>query len=124
MFVPNNDWIWSVLEFEGIGCAPDNLSMAEFEAILDSQEKGKIMSWREVCEFGDAIEQTYNFLLVAVRSISDIIKPKEPYVNAEDYIFAIEAFDSTSWTVWSENADVVGFVRKIPGVRIFSSSFG
>jgi hypothetical protein len=38
--VPPNDWIWSVLEFDGIGSAPDGLRMADFEEGLRLLENG------------------------------------------------------------------------------------
>ncbi|MNL84752.1 hypothetical protein D3C87_2128280 [compost metagenome] len=32
--IPDNDWTWSLLDFYGIGIAPDGMPMADFEVIV------------------------------------------------------------------------------------------
>ncbi|WP_052451349.1 hypothetical protein [Pseudomonas batumici] len=116
--IPDNDWVWSVLEFQGVGCAPDGLSMDEYEDFLFSQERGDIMTWGQLLEFAQLMEQTFNCLVVAVNTVAEIIKPSDVEIVPETYVLAIEAFDSTHWTLWSDRSETIRAVSQLSAVRL------
>lgn len=118
--IPDNDWVWSVLEFQGVGCAPNDLSMDEYEDFLRSQEKGDIMAWEQLLEFALPMEQTFNCLVIAVNTTTEIIKPAGFEIVPETYVLAIEAFDSTDWKLWSGNPEIIRAVRQLPSVRLLN----
>ncbi|NWB97640.1 hypothetical protein HX882_17215 [Pseudomonas gingeri] len=111
--IPDNDWVWSVLEFQGVGCAPNGLSMDDYEDFLLSQEKGDIMTWGQLIEFAQPMEQTFNCLVVAVNMAAEIIKPTGFEIIPETYALAIEAFDSAEWTLWSDKPEVIRAVSQL-----------
>lgn len=118
--IPDNDWVWSVLEFQGVGCAPNGLSMDEYEDFLLSQEKGDIMTWEQLLEFAQPMEQTFNCLVVAVNATTEIIKPADFEIVPETYVLVIEAFDSAEWTLWSDRSEIIRAVRQLPEVRLLN----
>ncbi len=58
--VPENNWMWVVLDFYGIGNAPNDLSMDDFEKLVQSKSKGVAMTWSELKNFADSLVQTYD----------------------------------------------------------------
>ncbi|MGA8135229.1 MULTISPECIES: hypothetical protein [Pseudomonas] len=122
--IPDNDWVWSVLEFQGVGCAPDGLSMDEYEAFLLSQERGDIMTWGQLLEFSQSMEQTFNCLVVAVNTVAEIIKPSGFEIVPETYVLAIEAFDSTCWTLWSDRPEITQALGLVQGLSVAGGTSG
>lgn len=120
--VEENDWTWSVLEFEGVGQAPYNLWMSDFEDMLIESKKGAIMSWCEINKFATNIEQTYWCIVIATLSADEIVKPTGPEFVPNNCLFAFEAFDSTEWTVWSDDAKIIDAAANIQGARILKRS--
>ena len=101
--IPDNDWIWSVLEFDGVGVPPDDLSMDEFEEFLRREERGRIFTWTELVEFIRGINQAFSCFIVAVDSVDKITKPSEVDECPVGCIMAVEAFDSSEWIIWSDD---------------------
>jgi len=101
--LPDDDWVWSVLEFYGVGTAPNGLPMADFEALTRSEPKGFIMNWSELKNFAGSLDQTYDCLIVAARSVQDISNDKSSKENFSNCEVVIEAFDSTEWSVWARD---------------------
>jgi hypothetical protein len=95
--LPENDWVWSFLEFDGIGIAPNNLSMNEFEELIRADATGFKMNWHELLQFAESIQQTINCLLVAVKEINDLQAAELDADNFSSCEIVIQAFDSTEW---------------------------
>lgn len=123
--VPPNNWVWSVLEFDGIGNAPDGLHMADFQESLSLLEKGWIVGWDQLVDFAKGIQQASWCFIVAVDSVEKLKKPIEVDEAPEDCIIALEAFDSSEWTIWSDDDELLyrfdslldSFVRKEPSLE-------
>lgn len=118
----DNNWTWTVCEFDGIGQAPYNLSMSDFEDMLIESKKGAIMSWCEINEFATNIEQVYWCIVIATLSADEIVKPTGPEFVPNNCLFAFEAFDSTEWTVWSDDEKIIDAAARIQGARILKRS--
>ncbi len=106
-FVPDNKWIWAVLEFYGVGIAPAGLAMPDFEERLRDLEKGWLFSWEELCLFANDIEQVFDCFIVAVDSVDKIRKPIEVDEPPQNCFIALEAFDSHEWIIWSDAPELL-----------------
>ena len=88
-----------MLWFDGIGIAPNDLSMEQFIEQIQENATGFKMNWQQCLEFSSTLEQTFDCLLVAVNQLSDL-KPEElSKNNFSNCLVLIEAFDSTEWSV-------------------------
>lgn len=105
--VPDNKWIWAVLEFYGVGIAPAGLAMPDFEERLRSLEKGWVFSWEELRLFANDIEQVFDCFIVAVDSVDKIRKPIEVDEAPQNCFIAFEAFDSHEWIIWSDAPELL-----------------
>ncbi|MFD3937323.1 hypothetical protein ACFWSF_06655 [Streptomyces sp. NPDC058611] len=106
--IPDNDWIWSVLEAHGIWSVPagdrtsgipGDLSAEAFEDLVQASPTGFVLGWSELRAFAADLEQNHWLTVVAVRSADDLVGAE---LRAEDYsrcLVLLEAFDSGSWTV-------------------------
>lgn len=105
--IPENDYIWKIIFFEGIGTAPENLRMEEFEALVEAKPDGYSMTWSEIQIFACSLEQTIDCLIVAGKTDPKIIGDKlmkESFIDSE---IIIEAFDSTEWAVWAKDQNLM-----------------
>ncbi|WP_133175418.1 hypothetical protein [Sphingomonas oleivorans] len=97
------DFVWSILDFDGVGIAPNNMRMDEFTAMARSQPNGILLRWQELVSFSAHIHQTYDCLIVGAEKESDIDRTK---IVAGDYAavtVVIEAVDMSYWNVWAPN---------------------
>ncbi|MFK0155157.1 hypothetical protein ACIQVK_24135 [Streptomyces sp. NPDC090493] len=97
--VPENKWVWSVLDFDGIGQGVDGLGYAEFRQKMASSSQGYVMSWAQVREFATGVGQFFDLLLVAARE-RRLLDPER--FAAGDFAgcpLVLTASDSTWWTV-------------------------
>lgn len=103
--IPENNWVWAVLDFYGIGNAPNDLSMEDFEKLVRSKPNGVIMTWYELNNFASSLDQTYDCLIVAAKSPQNISKDRSAKENFSNCEVVIEAFDSTEWSVWTRDSE-------------------
>lgn len=99
--IPENELVWSVLDFYGIGEAPDNFSMDEFEQVVRKKPGGFMMSWPELKKFADRLDQSIDCVIVGARSEQDVLKTnfaENDFVSCE---IVLSVFDSTEWSVWA-----------------------
>jgi hypothetical protein len=102
--VPANDWMWHVLEFEGIGIAPNDMSMAEFETI--ARARGYPMDWTAFTRFARDAEQSW-WCTIAALDHADPRRGRE--IIDSDFAHAhvvLEAFDSSTWTIRSASQSI------------------
>jgi len=104
--IPNNNWVWAVQHFYGVGEAPGGLSMPEFEEICDSTPGGVRFSWDDIKNFASHINEVWDCFIVAVLNESMLTT----YVNHEninDCIMFIEGIDSTIWNIILGNEPIL-----------------
>ncbi|GAA4019529.1 hypothetical protein [Streptomyces plumbiresistens] len=114
--VPDNNWTWSVLEFDGIGQGAGSLGYAEFREKVGSSPQGYVMSWAQVREFAAGVRQCFDLLLVAARD-RRLLDPER--FAAGDFtgcLMVLTASDSTWWTV-EIDADIDGASGLATGLR-------
>jgi hypothetical protein len=97
--LPENNWTWSILDFDGIGKMPQDMSIDEFIELIKKNPSGLMMSWEELKNFSNSIEQTFDCLIVAVLSMEKLDGSKFIRDNFSDCLVVINAFDSSEWTV-------------------------
>lgn len=105
--VPANDWVWAVFEFDGFGIAPDGLNMCDFQDGLGSQGKGWVFSWNELLRFAQGVDHAHFCFVAAFDSVNDIQKPPAVDEAPEGCIIALEAFDSSEWTIWADDDELL-----------------
>lgn len=100
--VPVGEFNWYVLTFDGMGKAPDNLSMEEFEAKIADSSDGYSVSWEGLLKFSDGLEQTFDCVIVGVGR--NVVIDRRRVLNG-DYTsceVVIDAFDSSEWKICSQ----------------------
>lgn len=100
--VPSNDWLWSVLEYDGIGLVPYLGGVESFERDVASRETGYHFSWNGLCEFSEGLAQTIECSVVAVADEGLLKGIRQDWDYSARCKLAIEAFDSTEWTIWAD----------------------
>jgi len=102
--IPMNNLLWRVLHFEGVGKAPDGLTMSGFEQAARASPDGYHLTWDELLNFANEIEQVWDCLIVGTSNNTPIqrdIIGTGVFLNC-DYI--IEANDSTDWQLGTRNS--------------------
>ncbi|MGW0120203.1 hypothetical protein [Streptomyces sp. NPDC003327] len=97
--IPDNDWMWSVLEFGGIVQGNSGMEYSDIRQRVDSSPHGYVMSWEQVRKFAAGVRQCFDLLLVAV---SDRPKLNPELFAAGDFaecFMMLSASDGTWWTV-------------------------
>lgn len=105
--IPNNQHIWSILYFDGTGMMPNDLSVDEFADLVRAKPNGLIMTWTELRYFARSLTQTYDCLIVAAKSMRDISDDKSLRENIDNCTVVIEAFDSSEWSIWACDPQVM-----------------
>jgi hypothetical protein len=96
--IPDNDLLWSFLEFEGVGgTGPRGESILEFEELVPTSRTGYRLSWSELVRFAGQLEQTINCFLVAARTTSALERAADDFGSDAESVVIIEAVDSTTW---------------------------
>ncbi len=105
--LPANGLRWHVLDFEGIGTAPDNMTMETFEHAVHASPEGYSLSWDKLLVFAGSIEQTWNCLIVGCQPDAPIVAAHMRVQGFTGCRYVVQAFDSTEWSIGSsETADV------------------
>ena len=97
--VEPNNLNWYVLDFNGIGQAPNDLSMDEFEDAIRLDSTGYKMTWDELMVFARGLDQTIECLIIALEPNIEFI---DEDLTKDDFLsckIIIQAFDSTEWRV-------------------------
>lgn len=95
--IPDNNWTWSLFEFEGIAISPYEMGIPEFEDLLANARYGVNFSWDELTRFGTTVSDIHSCVVAAVTH------PVEYSALAEGatagVIVLIRIIDSTEWNV-------------------------
>ena len=97
--MPSNSWVWNVVEFDGVGHMPDELSVDEFERAARMLPFGHRMTWSELNAFAAGVSDTW--WLLALASLPDeILVPED--IRTDDFrrnVFVLRGFDSSTWEI-------------------------
>ncbi|MFE6910396.1 hypothetical protein [Streptomyces erythrochromogenes] len=103
--INGQEWNWRVLEFYGVGEMPNDLSVDEFEDLVDSSPHGIEFDWPGILEFAGSLEQTHDLVLVAVAKGQPL--PTLSQNDWSSYPCAIEALDSYEWVITTQSGALV-----------------
>ncbi|MEU0236312.1 hypothetical protein ABZ234_01345 [Nocardiopsis sp. NPDC006198] len=95
--VPENNWKWVLLEFDGAGDMPRGMTFWQLEEELMDREGGVSLGWEEVKNFSEGLHQEIEMRMVAVDW--DVRVQFETFLDLDFYV-AVEARDSSEWEVW------------------------
>lgn len=111
--IPENDLVWSILEFNGMGAIPDSLSMDEFEELVRRKPGGLIMSWSELKKLASGIYQTIDCIIVGAKTERDILNAHKAGDDFSSCEVLLNAFDSTEWSVWARDSEVMEMLATV-----------
>jgi hypothetical protein len=111
--VPGNQWTWYVLDFYGIGRAPDGQPMIAFEEEIRSSDNGVAMTWTELNDFARALDQTIDCQIVATVLQSPVSRDRVERKDFCGYEMVLDGFDSTEWAVWARDSNVSDRVARV-----------
>ena len=95
--VPENNWNWYIYEFSAVGTAPNNLDMSSFEEMVLFLDNGYLISWRDLQELADSLDDVDRFLAVASLEVNSYKRIIEN--DFIDFFCQIDLFDSSSWEI-------------------------
>ena len=95
--LPNNNWSWRVLDFDGVGKPSTVMSMEEFYTTTRSTPGGFIFCWNDLMGFSKQLEQTWDCLIVAAKSTKNLILGELEKDNFSNCLLVLNAIDSTTW---------------------------
>jgi len=101
--LPANDLLWHVLDFEGVGTAPDGMTMEAFEHAVHASPEGYNLTWNNLLTLASGIEQTWNCLIVGSQFGAMIVAEHIEAENFANCRYVIQAFDSTEWSIGTTN---------------------
>jgi hypothetical protein len=120
--VDENDWAWQIRDFVGVGAAPAGESMQEFETAV--RRTPIDMSWNELGQFAEAIEQVQDCLIVGVDRAAGSSRASHVGEDTVGTRLVIEADDSTTWEITSPDAFLLERIANRLGVRRSGSRTG
>jgi hypothetical protein len=92
---PDNDFVWTIVEFFGTGRAPAGMSMPDFEDEVRSTPAGVGMTWPEFRRFSADLDQTFDCDVMAFRAPGGVVGQSE----MDAAVAKISAFDSSEWEI-------------------------
>lgn len=100
--VPENDWVWSILEFNGVGEMPSDIPFMEFRKMLRELPVGLTLKWDELLKFARSLEYTIDCLIVGAVSIAKLNADELWADNFQGCEVALEAIDGGIWLLGAE----------------------
>jgi hypothetical protein len=97
--IPENDWVWSILDFDGVGRVPGGLDYHEFRDRVLATHEGYVMSWSELQDFAAGIRQFFDLLAVAVKERDGLSADRFAVDDFGGCLMTLAAIDSGSWEV-------------------------
>ncbi|WP_146073546.1 hypothetical protein [Amycolatopsis sp. CA-126428] len=108
--IADNDLVWSFLEFDGVGTAPHGLTIPEFEAMARQERVGYVLTWPELLQFAEDVQQVHSCFLVATDSSAKLEQIADEFDSGLGALFYLRGFDNSQWEIGvqedSEYADL------------------
>lgn len=101
--VPDNDLVWSILEFNGMGEVHGYLTMDEFESKVNIGGGGLLVEWHELKAISKTLEQVVDCVIVGARTEQCILDARVAEGDFSLCEIVLSAFDSTEWSVWARD---------------------
>ncbi|CAG9000311.1 MAG: hypothetical protein CENE_02306 [Candidatus Celerinatantimonas neptuna] len=111
--IPENNLVWSIIEFNGTGIAPFDLSMDEFEELVSNKPCGLTLTWNELKRISSGFYQTFDCLIVGAKTNKDISDALTIGDNFYVCDVLLNAFDSTEWSVWARDVELMKQFRAV-----------
>jgi hypothetical protein len=92
--VDGKAWSWRMLEFEGTTKVGSTLNLHEVNSRIQADPGGLRLTWDELVDFADDVDQAVNCTLQAFRGTTDT-----------ERVMEIEALDSSEWIIWADDND-------------------
>lgn len=109
--IPGDGLNWSILDFYGVGRPPGGETMAEFEERVRGSAIGHRISWPELRDFANDLEQTIDCTIVAAESEEELRVLAQDVDNDEKLRVMIRALDSTKWEVKIRDSNLESAAR-------------
>lgn len=97
--IPKNNLLWRILYHDGVGVAPNGMTMDAFEAAIRASPDGYRATWDELVVLSAGLEQTWDCLIVGSPPDIPIEAATVEAAGFPGCEFVIEAFDSSTWTI-------------------------
>ncbi|MFK0170334.1 hypothetical protein ACIQU5_16150 [Streptomyces sp. NPDC090306] len=97
--IPDNDWVWSMLEFDGMLQGVTGLEYSESGQKVASSPQGYVMSGAQVREFATGVRQCFDLLLVAAGERHLLDPERFAAGDFTGFPLFLTVSDSTWWTV-------------------------
>lgn len=112
--IPPNGWVWTIFEFNAFGPPFKGLPLEEFESQVLNGQLGCQLSYDDLVELADVVEQTVDILAVAANKVEDF--GREDLLREEfgRYNFVVQIIDSSEVLLGANDrvCDAVGVLRE------------
>ncbi|POM10654.1 hypothetical protein CUU62_23600 [Pseudomonas sp. WP001] len=105
--VPVNDWIWLIIEFDGVANLPNDESIDGFQNRIRYLPKGLVQTWEDILRFSQCIDYVVDCLIVAVSCIEEVDVERLLNDEFQDCVIFIRAIDSTDWMLYASSAEIL-----------------
>jgi hypothetical protein len=105
--IPDNNLVWSILEFNGSGTAPAGLTMTEFQTLARATDRGHRLSWPALNEFAASLSDVTDCRIVGALKWKNISATKLDAGAVVGIEVILEAIDSTEWSVWAHHEELL-----------------
>ncbi|KRP67974.1 hypothetical protein [Pseudomonas orientalis] len=105
--VPDNDWVWLIIEFDGVANLPNDESIDEFQNRIRYLPKGLVQTWENILRFSRCIDYTVDCLIVAVSCVEQVDVERLLNDEFQDCVIFIRAIDSTDWMLHASNPEIL-----------------
>ncbi len=105
--VPANDWIWLIIEFDGVANLPNDESIDGFQNRIRYLPKGLVQTWEDILRFSQCIDYVVDCLIVAVSCIEEVDVERLLNDEFQDCVIFIRAIDSTDWMLHASDAEIM-----------------
>jgi hypothetical protein len=113
--VPANDWVWLIIEFDGVANLPDDESVDGFQNRIRYLPKGLIQTWEDVLRFSQCIDYTIDCLIVAVSCAEQVDVEKLLDDDVQKCLVFIRAIDSTNWMLHASSSEILDGFKVVIG---------
>lgn len=120
--IPDNNLLWSVIEYEGVGKMPEGLTYADFQEKIRRSPKGVVFDWDSFRRFASLCEYTTDCLIVATKVDDAIDKQRLLADDYSDSELVLNVIDRTTWVLAAEDENLLrilaSLIRGEPGSPI------
>ncbi|AUZ46833.1 hypothetical protein [Pseudomonas orientalis] len=113
--VPANDWVWLIIEFDGVANLPNDESIDGFQNRIRCLPKGLVKTWEDILSFSRCVDYTIDCLIVAVSCMEQVGVEKLLGDDFQNCLVFIRAIDSTDWMLHASNSEILDGLKVVTG---------